>query len=112
MEESSMNVSEAFAAIIHFGLAMGMKDMGKRPGLWEQAVDEHWLIVLNPHKEVLKSSQGIQVPFGRCYIEFNGWPAGMIDPYGGVIAAGELANEAEFIAALKVATEKAKARAA
>ena len=30
-------------------------------------------------------------------ITFNGWPAGLIDPRGGVIAAGTAANEDVFI---------------
>lgn len=34
-------------------------------------------------------------------IEFNGWPAGIIDPHGGIIAAGEAANEDTFIAAIE-----------
>lgn len=34
-------------------------------------------------------------------IKYNGWPAGIIDPRGGVIAAGEAANEDAFIAAIE-----------
>lgn len=37
----------------------------------------------------------------RAMIKFNGWPAGIIDPQGGLIAAGEAANEDEFIAAIE-----------
>jgi len=32
------------------------------------------------------------VPPFNCYVEFNGWPAGVFNPFGGIIAAGELAN--------------------
>lgn len=34
-------------------------------------------------------------------IEFNGWPAGVASGAGGIIAAGELANEETFVAALQ-----------
>ncbi len=34
-------------------------------------------------------------------LKFNGWPAGIIDPAGGIIAAGEAANEDAFIAAIE-----------
>lgn len=34
-------------------------------------------------------------------IKFNGWPAGVIDPLGGIIAAGQAANEDSFIAAIE-----------
>ena len=34
-------------------------------------------------------------------LTFNGWPAGIIDPMGGIIAAGAAANEDTFIAAIE-----------
>lgn len=34
-------------------------------------------------------------------VKFNGWPAGIIDPCGGIIAAGEIANEDSFIQAIE-----------
>ncbi len=34
-------------------------------------------------------------------LKFNGWPAGVIDPQGGIIAAGDVANEDAFIAAIE-----------
>jgi hypothetical protein len=34
-------------------------------------------------------------------LKFNGWPAGIIDPAGGIIAAGDAANEDSFIAAIE-----------
>jgi len=37
----------------------------------------------------------------RASIKFNGWPAGIIDPAGGIIAAGAAANEDSFIAAIE-----------
>ncbi len=34
-------------------------------------------------------------------LKFNGWPAGIIDPRGGIIAAGGVANEDTFIEAIE-----------
>lgn len=96
-------ISEAFAAVVNYALSRGVRNLMDRPGLWEAQVDEQWWIAVNPHHETLESSHGPKVEFGNCYVEFNGWPAGMITPYGGVIAAGELANESNFISALKTA---------
>lgn len=46
-------------------------------------------------------TEGVTVEPFHCYIEFNGWPAGVVAPWGGVIAAGDVANEAAFLAAVK-----------
>lgn len=100
-----MRVSEAFNCIVEYGLAIGMKDLADRPGLWEAQIDDQWFIAVNPHKETLECSRGPKVPFGNAYVEFNGWPAGFITPYGGVIAAGKIANEGTFIEALYKATK-------
>jgi hypothetical protein len=48
----------------------------------------------------VKNSVGIDVAPFESYIEFNDWPVGMITPFGGIIAAGECANENTFIEAL------------
>ena len=40
------------------------------------------------------------------YVEYNGFPAGLLTPMGdGCIAAGEAANEDTFIAALRRAAQ-------
>lgn len=41
-----------------------------------------------------KCSHGPEVPPFGIYLEFNGWPAGVVTPGGGCIAAGGVANEA------------------
>jgi hypothetical protein len=104
----SEKISEAFAAIVNYGLAHGVRNLKEHPGLWEAQIDEHWWIAVNPHLKPLDSSHGPKVEFGHCYVEFNGWPAGFITPYGGVIADGAVANEAAFIAALKANTPPAQ----
>ena len=102
-------IAEAFARIAALGGALGVRNVNKLPGCWEHQVDERWWISLNGHKETIKDSHGAEVPGFHAAIEYNGWPAGIISPIGGIIAAGEGANEHNFIEALKAATAKAEA---
>ena len=53
--------------------------------------DRGWHVALNPTNEPVDDLQ----PFSAS-VSWNGWPAGLIDPRGGIIAAGELANEETF----------------
>ena len=73
----------------------------KFPGCWERKIDEHWWIAVNGHRDERLCSKGGKVPPFNCYVEFNGWPAGLFDPFDGIIAAGGLANEETFAAALE-----------
>lgn len=101
-------VCEAFEALCELCMALGEAPANKHPDCWECKVDERWSIAFNCHKEPKRSSLSDVVvqPF-NCYVQYNGWPAGVFDPTGGVIAAGEGANEDTFIAALKERTAKA-----
>lgn len=98
-----MRIGKAFAAVVELGLALGKRNMGSDPGCWEHQVDERWWFALNPHDDQTECSQGAKVPPFSIYVQFNGWPAGIIGVSDGVMAAGELANEATFIEALRVA---------
>lgn len=77
----------------------GAKDLFKLPGLWVKAVDDNWTIKCNGHdKEIEK------VPPFSWFIEYNGWPAGILTVMGdGFLCAGENGNETN----LKKALEKA-----
>ena len=101
-------VSEAFNAVVDLALSLGVRSIKGLPACWEHQVDEHWHIAINGHHTDQQTSRGNNVPPFHCYIEFNGFPAGLITPYDGIIAAGSVANEDAFIAALQRATEKAK----
>jgi len=97
---SSHGIPEAFLKICELGHALGMRNIKDLPGCWEHQVDDHWWIATNAHRESIRCSKDIEVPSCSTYIEFNGWPAGIITPAGGQIAAGEAANEDAFLAAL------------
>lgn len=75
--------------------------MAEKTGIsWTDATFKQWWVAFNGHPEKKATSKGQQVDPYHCYVEYNGWPAGVFTPYGGVIAAGEGANENTFIAAL------------
>ena len=63
-------------------------------------IDDRWTVTI-ANKETVRSAGGVEVPPFCVYIEFNGWPAGIINPFEGSIVAGEAANEDALIAALQ-----------
>lgn len=58
--------------------------------------DKGWHAALNPTNAMLDD-----IPPFSAVVHWNGFPAGIIDPRGGILAAGELANEGTFIEWLK-----------
>lgn len=100
-------VTEAFAEIAALAVRLGVIEINKLPGCWEHQVDERWWIAVNGHNEPVECSRGLKIDPFDCYIEFNGWPAGSLNPAGGIIAAGEGANEDTFIEALKQGSDLA-----
>jgi len=92
----------AFSKIADLALILQAQPMNQYPNCWEYQVDEHWWIAVNGHKTTKKTTGGIDVLPFNCYVEFNGWPAGVFDPVnGGLMAAGSQANENSFIQALE-----------
>ena len=102
--------SEAFDLIAQLGIALGAAPLSKHTGCWEHAVDERWRVAVNGHREGKATSTGEVVKPFTAIVWFNGWPAGLISPRGGVIAAGEVANEGTLIAALQRALEVANGK--
>lgn len=102
-----INICEAFDRVAALGIALGAFPVTKFPDCWEHSIDERWFIAVNGHREPKKTSGGVVVNSFNCYVEYNGWPAGSFDPRGGVIAAGDCANEDTFIAALDEAIKRA-----
>ena len=81
--------------------ARGLTPLNRHPGAVQVVVDEHWTFWINGSQGPVASPKG-EGTLGRfeAYVEFNGWPAGILDPAGGVLAAGEVANEDTFRAAI------------
>lgn len=69
-------------------------------------IDEHWFIALHGNVDEVRSfcppgGMECELKYGILGIWFNGWLAGIIHSFGGVISGGEAANEDNFIKALE-----------
>lgn len=91
----------AFSLIAEWVLALGDRNLRELSGCWERQLDEQWWIALNGHPDPVACSENVLVPEFHAYIQFNGWPAGFLAPYGGQMAAGSAANEDALIEALR-----------
>ena len=84
---------------------MGAAPLNKRRECWTVALDSRWWLAVNGqnYRVHALSPTGIRhpVPPFSVYVEFNGWPAGLIDPHGASIAAGSLANIGTLVEAVK-----------
>jgi hypothetical protein len=101
-------IPEVLYWVAELAMADGAAPINRLPGCWARRVDDHWEIVVNGHDRPVEHG-GVEVPPYTCVVKFDGWPAGVVDPAGGIVAAGEAANEEALIAALKRAVEEAKA---
>lgn len=101
---------DVFSLIAQICLAMDAAPLDKHEGCWELIVDDQWTIAVNGHKtpQVYHSRNGMSAGGSGftvnpvdAYVEYNGWAAGTFNPFGGILAAGEGANEDTLIAALE-----------
>ena len=104
MKNHLSKIGETFYEVMQLGSRLGVKNINTLPGCWEHQVDDKWFIAVNAHDSPVECSKGPSVAPFHCYVEYNGFPAGLISPHDGIIAAGECANEDTFIAALKAAS--------
>jgi len=95
------SISLAMAKLADLAVSLGVTNIKDLPGCWEHKIDEHWSIAINGNSAAKKTSKGIEVMPYHCYVEFNGWPAGVISAFGGIFCAGSLANEDTFIKAIQ-----------
>lgn len=65
-------------------------------GLWEYQVDDNWAFKVNGHEEEVEG-----VPPFHALILYEGLPAGLVSPVGGIIASGAAVNEKNLIKAMK-----------
>ncbi len=91
----------AWVALLEAGVRTGVKDIRSQPGCFEIRIDDNWWVAINPHDVATECSRKAMVLPRSAYIEWSGWPAGTVDPGGGVIAAGSGANEDAFIEACR-----------
>lgn len=85
---------------------LGVKQIAHRYAgrCFEHKVDDQWWLAINANRGDVKCAVGVTVPPMRIYVEYNGWPAALLDFTGsGEFVMGSAANEATFIAALQKA---------
>lgn len=106
-EAAERPVSEAYSAIAEYSLSLGVRNIKDLPGCWEQQIDDLWWVAANGHSDPVECSTGTEVPPFHMYLVFNGWPAGILGPYGGTLVHvyGEDENaEDKLIEAVRAAT--------
>lgn len=99
----SERYATCFAKLAELHLARGGPKLCDVPGLCPCEIDEQWRAELNGHDEPIGN-----VPEYHAMIYFNGWPVGLIHPFGGCLLAGA---EADLIAALDKAIQAEVAHA-
>lgn len=105
---------EVMCLVVDLAEAMGVRSIKDLPGCWEVDLGGGWWMAVNGHREPTRCSRqpekfaGGVAPF-CAYFEFNGWPAGVISPRDGCMAAGAAANEGTLVEALKAKIEAARA---
>ncbi len=100
---SEREISKAFDLISEIIIAEGNYPL--RDKTWERRIDESWEVAVNGTFDDVefKSEDGMKVncpPF-HAAIFFNGFLAGLLNPFEGTIVVGEAANEDTLIEALK-----------
>lgn len=96
-----------FALACMLAYTLGARDIGKRPGCWEHQVSAGWWVAINGSGDTRKDSEGRDVPPFSVAAYWYGWPAGIVTPTSGIIAAGSEASEDSLIAALREAIVRA-----
>ncbi len=100
---SQAKISEVFSKIVHLAQAVKAKPMNKYAACWEHRIDDDWSIAVNGHPTQKETEGGCTVPPFSAYIEWNGFPAGILGMNGGMLVAGSGANEDTLIEALDAA---------
>ncbi len=93
-----------FDALVEMCIRLGTPPLNEVDGCWTYQINDSWWVAVNGHKEdcevvTPQSKSPVKVPPFTAYLDYNGWPAGFIDPYSGTMAAGEKAHEQTFMAA-------------
>lgn len=87
------NYSLAFIRICELAEAKGEAPIGNR--VWATEFG-HWRVAVNGSRETID-----RIPPFEALITYRGLPAGLINPVGGTIVAGQGVNEDAFIEAIE-----------
>lgn len=97
--------------------ALGVPPLNQLPGPWRYRIDAQWEVAVNGWQETVNvpmtdDCMGAELPPFHMAVWYNGFLAGLMTPFQGVIAAGEGANEDTLIAAIDAALSGLTAREA
>jgi hypothetical protein len=107
MMKEDLQLSQVFCLAVDLGLLLGVKNLKDWPEPWICKIDDHWTLAINGSDEekdvdLGQDSMGItKLKTFQMAIWFNGWLAGILNPVGGIICAGEAGNEDNLIRALE-----------
>lgn len=75
--------------MLEYAMSLGVTPAIIKKGIWTNKIDDHWTLKLNGQQEKISGVPGLS-----WFIEFNGWPAGIMSILGdGVLCAGAAGNE-------------------
>ena len=87
---SGAGFAEAFCAVIALAEKLGVSRINELEGCWTHRVDAEWWIAVNGHSTPTTCTPPagvpVDVPPFAMYVEFLGWPAGILNPRGGTFA--------------------------
>jgi hypothetical protein len=101
---SDRPISAVMAGIAKVAAHDGVSKVGLLTGCWERRVGDHWAFALNGHDTTTQTVAGVDVPPFEAYLTFDGWPAGFVGPFDGVLVNMFGQGEDDLIAALEEAT--------
>ena len=96
--------SEAFVLLAELAAKLGATPLNQHPGCWEHELGP-WHFAINAHREDRVARDGATVPPFHALVTWEGWPAALMSPRGGVVLAGRdgVSAEGDLIAALREA---------
>lgn len=99
---ATATTADPMAEIAALAQHLGVRDICNLLGCWEEQIDDQWWIAVNGQRHPVRCSHGPEVGPFEAYLEFNGWPAGIVNALGeGEFAAGDAVNPETFAAAVQ-----------
>lgn len=101
-------LSEVALKIADLAIALGAAPLNRLDGAWVHQVNEHWHVAANAHKTPVEveptGCMAVTLEPFHMAVWWHGWLAGLVNPYGGTIAAHPTgANEDRLISDLEAA---------
>jgi hypothetical protein len=108
------DITTVAAKIFELAQVLNVTNINRLPGAWIYDVGKAWKIAVNGRQQDVDIPNdgvcmGATIPPYHLAIWYNGWLAGLMSPFDGILAAGSGANEETLIAALEAEIGRIKA---